>query len=98
MDTKATKMKEVRTNRGTAVDKWRTTMYSMYSCASFDLRKRRKSQCNGYVYYNQFGYLVKRVWYNIHYIRQTPAVEHQDIHQYTHRGIIALLRILTNKF
>jgi len=42
MDTKATKMKEVRTNRGIVVDKWRTTLYSMYSCVLFDLRKRRR--------------------------------------------------------
>jgi len=47
------------------------------------------------IYYIQFGYLIKRVWYNIRNIRQAPAIEHQDIHQYTHRGIIALLRAFT---
>ena len=62
MDTKATRMIEVRTTRETLVDKLRTAMYSMYSCASFDLRKRKKkSQCNG-LYCNLHRYLVKCVW------------------------------------
>ena len=42
MNTKVTKIIEVRTRRGTDLDKWRTTKYSKYSCTSFDLRKRKK--------------------------------------------------------